>query len=248
MPPIDPTLLAVGLLTLLLAGLVQGLTGFGFALVCVPVLTLFISPKAVAPMIVICGMIGNLIIVYHARRHVQLRHVWPLVLAGLVGTPLGAWLLVVLSPDALRLLIGVLVTTTAALLALGVRLEVKRERLAFAPVGFASGILSGSIGVGGPPVILFFANQGLPREVFRANIAVFFLSISFAAAASFAVARLFTGEVLGYAVWFLPGLLVGVVTGSRLTHRLPEGLFRAIALIVVGVGGVLSILNGVGAV
>ncbi len=246
--PIDPAFLAIGLLTLLLAGLVQGLTGFGFALVCVPVLALFISPKTVAPMIATYGVVTNAMIIYHAREHVQPRHIWPLALAGVVGVPFGARLLVVLSPDTLRLLIGVTVTTLAALMAWGVRFEVKRERLAFAPVGFASGLLSGSIAVGGPPVILFFTNQGIPRPVFRANIAVFFLSISLTAVVSFAVAGLFSGEVLGYGAWFVPGLLLGVMVGSRLTHRLPEGLFRAIALIVVATGGILSILNAVGAI
>ena len=246
--PIEPSLLAIGLITLLLAGLVQGLTGFGFALVCVPILTLFISPKTVAPMIVIYGVMTNAIILYHARKSAQPRHVWPLALGGVIGVPIGARLLVILSPDALRLLIGVTVTLAALFMALGVRFHIKRERLAFAPVGFASGLLSGSIAIGGPPVILFFTNQGIPRTVFRANITIFFSGISLAAIISFAVAGLFTREALGYVAWFFPAPFVGVLAGNRLTHHLPERLFRSIALVVVAVAGILSILNGIGVI
>lgn len=245
---IEPSFLAIGLATLLLAGIIQGLTGFGFALVCVPVLTLFISPKTVAPMIVIYGVMTNVIILYHARRFAEPRRIWPLALAGMIGVPFGAKLLLVMSPDALRLMIGVTVILAAVLMAFGIRFHVKKERLAFAPVGFASGILSGSIAIGGPPVILFFTNQGIPREVFRANVTIFFAGISVAAVISFAAAGLFTTQAVGYAAWFLPGLLIGVLVGNRYTDRLAEGLFRAIALIVVAVSGVLSILNAMGVI
>jgi uncharacterized membrane protein YfcA len=245
---IDPSLLAIGLVTLLIAGLVQGLTGFGFALVSVPILTLFLSPKMVAPMMVMYGLMTNLIILYHARRFAQPRHVWPLALGGVLGVPIGVRLLVILSPDALRLLIGITVTLAAIFMALGVRVRIRNERLAFVPVGLASGILSGSIAVGGPPVILFFTNQGVPREVFRANITIFFSGISLAAIISFTVSGLFTSEALEYVAWFFPGLLVGVLAGNRFTNRLPEGVFRAIALVVVAAGGVLSILNALGVI
>ncbi len=243
---IEPSLLAIGLVTLLLAGVVQGLTGFGFALVCVPVLALFISPKTIAPMIVIYGVMTNIIILYHARRFAEPRRIWPLAVAGMIGVPIGARLLVVLSPDDLRMLIGVTVTLAALLMAVGIRFHIKRERLAFAPVGLASGILSGSIAIGGPPVILFFTNQGIRREVFRANVTIFFAGISVTAIISFAAAGLFTAEAVGYAAWFLPGLLIGVLVGNQYTNHLPEGLFRAIALTVVAVSGILSILNGAG--
>ena len=246
--PFEPSFLVIGLVTLLVAGMVQGLTGFGFALVCVPVLSLFISPKLITPMIVIYGATMNVIILYHARRFAQPRYVWPLALAGILGIPIGVRLLVVLSPDALRMLIGVTVSLAAVLMALGARVRIKRERLAFLPVGLASGILGGSVGIGGPPVILFFTNQGLPREVFRANFSVYGFGVTLAAIASFSVAGLFTSEVFEYAAWLFPGILVGVLLGNALTHRLPERLFRAMALVVVGSGGVLSTLNGIGAI
>lgn len=242
--PIDPLPLIVGLATLFFAGLVQGLTGFGFALVSVPILSLFISPKTVAPIMILYTVGTNLIILYHARHAIQPKRIWVLALAGIIGVPVGARLLVVMSPDDLRLFIGVTVVIAAVVMAMGIRFHVKRERLASGPVGFVSGILSGSIAVGGPPVILFFANQGIPRETFRANITLYFLAISVVANVTFFSSGLITSEAVSYAGWFSPGLLLGVLVGNRFTHRLPERVFRVVALLIVTVGGILSVLNG----
>jgi uncharacterized membrane protein YfcA len=244
--PIDPLLIALGLATLFAGGFMQGLSGFGFALIGVPVLSLFLSPKVAAPIIVSCVLVSNLLVLYNARRDVQLRRIWPLCLAGVLGVPFGAWLLHGLSVDGLRLLMGSVVTAAAALMALGVRVGIKRERLAFLPVGFSSGMLSGSIGVGGPPVILFFTNQQLPKSVFRANIVAYFTVLNLSTNTVFITSGVITSEVLRYTALFLPGLFAGVFVGARFTNRLPDALFRRIAFALVIGTGLVSVLKGLG--
>ncbi len=246
--PINPLLVVLGLATLFAGGFMQGLSGFGFALIGVPVLSLFMSPKVAAPIVVTCVLVSNLLVLYNARHNVQFKRIWPLGVAGMLGVPVGAWLLHDLSVDALRLLMGGVVTVAAILMALGVRVAIKRERLAFLPVGFSSGMLSGSIGIGGPPVILFFTNQQLPPKVFRANIVAYFTILNVATNTVFISSGVITEEVLRYTLLFLPGLFAGVFVGTRLTNKVPDLLFRRIALALVIGTGVVSILKGLGAV
>ena len=157
----------VGLAALLLAGLVQGLTGFGLALVSVSILINFLSPKLVVPTVVILSIFTNIIILFEARKWVDLRRIWPLMMAGIVGMPLGTYLLVVLDASILKVFIGAVIALFAIAFLMGFKKQIRNEKLAFAPVGFISGLLQGSTSLSGPPIILFFVNQGVEKQVFR---------------------------------------------------------------------------------
>lgn len=242
-----PQLLMAGVV-LFTAGLVRGLTGFGLALVAVPFLSIIISPKVVVPVVVLQTVATNVPLVYRARADVQPRRIWPLVAGAIAGLPLGSALLVWASPDTLRLLIGTVVSLFALALMAGLRYKVRRERLAFLPVGFASGVLNGSSSLSGPPVILFFANQGVPPRIFRANILAFFFVSNLVAVGVFTLRGLFTSEVLITAASLFLPLAIGTAVGDVLAHRVRASAFRAITLVVVLGAGLTAVANGLGLV
>jgi len=243
---IETEILLMGTIVFFLAGLTQGLTGFGFGLVAVPILGFIISPKMIAPMVVIYTSFTNLLVLNNAKAHLNVRRIYVLTFAGVISIPLGTLMITYMTPDHLRLFIGIAVTLSAILMSLGIKLNIVRERLASAAVGIVSGILSGSIAVGGPPVILFFTNQEVPREEFRANIAAYFTPISVAANISFYFAGFLTFETVLYALWFVPALILGVLAGNRYNDLLSEIVYKRIALLIVFIAGILSILNGAG--
>ena len=193
---LSPIQVALALGVLAVAGLIRGLTGFGLALVAVPFLSMLLSPKIVVPVIILQTVATNIPLVYRVRADVQPGRIAPLVAGAIVGLPLGSALLVWASADTLRVLIGSVVTVFAVALMAGLRVRVRRERLAFLPVGFASGVLNGSSSLAGPPVILFFANQNVPPRIFRANIIAYFFAINLVAVTIFALSGLFTRQVL----------------------------------------------------
>jgi uncharacterized membrane protein YfcA len=243
---IETHILFIGLVTFFLAGLTQGLTGFGFGLVAVPLLSFFISPRVVAPMIVLYTSVTNLMVVSNSWRYLNISRIYILTLAALLGIPFGTWIINSMEPDLLRLFIGIVVSLSAILMAVGIKFKINREKIASIFVGFVSGILSGSIAVGGPPVILFFTNQEVPREEFRANIAAYFAPISWAANLSFYVGGLLTMQTILYSLWFVPALIAGVFIGNRFNELISEIIYRRAALIIVFSAGMLSIMNGLG--
>lgn len=236
--------LLLGLLVIFAAGLTQSLTGFGFGLVAVPLLTLFISPKLAQPIVLIDGIVLNLIILKGVYGLVELRRMWPLMLAGLAGVPLGTWILANWDVQALRIYIGVITIVVAAFFATGFRREVRREKAASVPVGFLSGVMSGSINLGGPPVILFFANQNIPRQIFRANIIAYFLIIQAMAVPLLAFNGILTMGALSSGLVLLPGLILGGLLGSYFSAKVPELFVRRLTLLIVSGAGVVSLLNG----
>lgn len=243
--------LLLGLIVIFAAGFTQSLTGFGFGLIAIPLLTLFISPKLAQPMVLVNGIILSLLILRGSYRLVELRRIWVLMVAGLAGVPFGTWILANWDVQSLRIYIGVMTIgvmtiVVAMLFFAGLRREIRRENMVSVPVGFIGGVMSGSFNMGGPPVILFFANQSIPRAIFRANIVAYFLVVQFTAVPLLISNGILTRGTLGSGLVILPGLIFGGLIGSFFAAKVPETLVRQITLFVVCLAGSLSVLKGLG--
>ena len=245
MPEFLPTLL-IGLVILFVASATQGLVGFGFGLVSVPILIIFLSPKIVVPIILLHGMLMELIILYEAWKWVEIRRILPLIVAGIIGMPFGTYLLKVLDVQTLNIIIGSVIVIFATALLAGLRVKIRSEKGTLIPVGLISGLLNGSTSLAGPPVILFFTNQGVKKEVFRANIIAYFVVLNIFTIPVYIYKDLITTEVIRYALFFLPALILGTFTGIRLTKKINERVFRNIALTVVILAGLVLLGKGLG--
>lgn len=237
-------LLLFGGLVTFTAATIAGMTGFGYGLVSVPLLLLVLPPRVVVPAITMHIFLTAILILLDVIRQVDLRRIWPMMLTGLLGLPLGVYVLLVLSEAALKTIVGVVIVFFALALLLGLNLEIKNERIAFLPVGIASGLLASGIAMAAPPVILFFSNQGLRKHVFRANLAAYFLFLNAVAIPAHMASGLFTGEVVRYALFFLPTLGAGMALGIFLSRRVAEAHFQRVVLVVVFCTGLLSITSG----
>jgi len=246
---IDPLIIAIiGFFVIFLGSMTQGLIGFGVILFSAPIMILLLPAKIVVPMIMIYSALINTTILFEARKWVDLKRIWILIIAGIIGVPIGTYLLIVLDDNILRMFIGSIIILFAVALLTGFRKKIKNEKLALAPIGFVGGLLGGSTSMSGPPVIIFFTNQGLKKQVFRANLVAYFMAMSLVAISSFTAGGLITTEVIRYTILFLPAMIFGVAIGIKLVHRVEEKLFQNIVLIVVIIAGVLSVISGLGIV
>jgi uncharacterized membrane protein YfcA len=238
-------LLALSALAVFVSGTVQGATGFGFVILAAPILTAYLAPTLVVPVMVMQSLVLGFVLVVHSYRWVRIGRIWPLMLAGVAFTPLGTLALVRLDEGVLKLLMGLVVGTTAIAMLLGWQRPVSSERAASVPVGALSGLLTGSTGLSGAPVILFFANQGIDPREFRANIVLYLQTVGLLALPSFLIGGVLTAEALTLAAQLLPASLAGVFTGIWLSHRVSLALFRRLALFVVVIAGVGAAASGV---
>jgi uncharacterized membrane protein YfcA len=231
-------------IAVLLASFVAGLTGFGFAIVAVPILMLLMPPKVVVPLVQLLSAMLQIAVLVEARKWVDLQRMWPLLLAGIAGVPLGTYLLLILDPQTLRVLVGAVVVVSALTLLAGWRWSVRNEKLASVPVGLAGGALGGSTGIPGPPVILFFANQEMAKHTFRANPVLYFTCIGLVAVVSLLVGGLVTKEVLVRWAGLLPAVALGMWAGVWLARRTNQTRFQQITLGVLILTGVAAIASG----
>ncbi|MGE0686754.1 MAG: sulfite exporter TauE/SafE family protein [Dehalococcoidia bacterium] len=243
---LSPETLVLALIIILIAGVTQSLTGFGFGVVAVPLLALVMSPKIAPPLVMILAVGLNVMVLRRAHVAVEPGRFWMLALFGAIGTPCGVWVLKHWDADLLRVYIGIASVVVAAIMALGLRLTFRREQIASAPFGFVSGLMGGSINMYGPAVMLFFNNQGVAGRSFRANLIAYFLFQQMVALPILALSGILTREVWTAALVLMPALLLGTWAGITFADRVTDTLVRRVTLGTVALGGVLSLLKGLG--
>ena len=236
--------MALAAVAALAGAAVQSATGFGFALVLSPALFAVMEPVEAVTALLVLGLALNLLVLFEGGRpeHVDWRALAPMLLAALPGLALGAVALTALSKEALQVAVGI-----AVILAAAWQLWAPRPRLSPAAAwaaGFASGALTTSISVSGPPLVLWLSARGVRPEEFRASLAASFLFLNLAGGAiligaegseafdAVAVAGLLALVVIGYAV------------GALAFRRLDRDRFFNLVLVLVALTGVASVIAG----
>ena len=241
-------MLIIECLSVFLASVIKGITGFGFNLLAVSALVFFLSPKLIVPVISLLSAISSFYLLLSLYKYIQIRRIWPLMIGSVVSIPLGVSLLIVLRPETLKVLIGLVITSFTLLFTAGYRKEIKNENLSLLLVGLISGIIGGSTSLGGAPVILFFINQDCDKLTFRANITLFYVMQSTVSFLGYTQSSLMTGDVTKYSLLFFIPMTLGIIAGMKCTHRVNEVLFKKMALMILMVSGIASIYTGLQAI
>jgi len=231
--------LTVLALTFLLAGLVRGFTGFGTALIFMPVGALFLPVPVAIVIVTVSGMLTWPLIVPRAFREADRREVAVLAGAAIVTAPLGVWMLGWVERDVLRWLVAAAAALTLAALVTGWRYRGRVRGAGLGLIGGAAGVLGGTTGLTGPPVILFYLAGRAGAAKVRANTFLFLAILDLGIMVNLVV----QGLVDARAVWLamilaLPyGLAMSV--GQALFRPERERLFRGLAYAVIA-GAILT--------
>lgn len=226
-----------------IASLVMAVSGFGFALVAVPLLAVVVGAETSVVANAMIGL-GLVALMTLRNRHGVVRRTVVLgSLAAIAAMPLGVIVLVRLDDRALMATIGVVVITIAAALALG--LKVSGSSATDVVAGALSGALATSTGTNGPPLVIALQGRGYPPSAFRATLAALFLVQSIAALVAFALAGRITADVGRVALAGYPAMVAGLLIGERMVARVDAGRFRALVLGLLAASGFISLAAAV---
>lgn len=224
-----------------LAAFAQAVSGFGFALVGVPLMTVLAGPRIAITAVTVLSGVTTLLAVTRERRHVDWRIASTATTTGLLAMPLGLVLLTVLSVRTLSLFIATMVVVFTVLLGRGWSVRATRRNQVTA--GLASGALLTSTGMNGPPLVIAFDAMGLSPYKFRGTLQATFCAQDVAAVVGFLVVGALTRTTLLVALAGLPGLPLGWLIGDRLFARLDAGTFRRLALFMLLASAVLTAVS-----
>ncbi|NBC94947.1 MAG: TSUP family transporter [Deinococcus-Thermus bacterium] len=236
------TLLAVGALAALWAGISKGGFGSGAAFASGLVLALIVDPATALGIMLPILMVIDLFTVRSFWGRWHPRSAWALILGAVPGTALGAALFAVAHDDALRLLIA-----AVALGFVGWQLAGRLGwiRLRPTPFRWGTGLGTGVFGgftsfvshAGGPPVAVFLLSQGLGKTTYQATTVLVFWVVNIVKVPPYAAMGFFTRDTLVLDLWLAPAALAGAWLGVRAHHVVPERIFFAITYVLLTATG-----------
>ena len=226
-----------------LGGLVAGFSGFGAAIVMMPLFTLLWGPVQAVATCYILLLLTSIQMVPSAARHCDLRQMSLMGVVAACSVPFGNHLLVTVDAYAVQLAIGVVVVTYVVFASLGWRYEGHRPRGVTAGVGALSGLLHGATGMGGPPAILYLLTGPDPAKVHRANLVVYLTFLTVAGMATLTVTGAIDATVLWRAVIAAPLYALSIWLGTRLFRYANDVRYRRFALLLLLVIGVTALLG-----
>ncbi|MEW6218721.1 MAG: sulfite exporter TauE/SafE family protein [Thermodesulfobacteriota bacterium] len=242
--PADMLTLAAIAVVFFLAGLVQGLTGFGSALVAIPLLALLVEARTAVPLCSLAGLAITGILSWQLRRHLTFTRIRPLLLGCLPGVVLGTAFLKGVDDRIFRLALGLFLVLYA-----GFRLAARpRPARPLHPLwaygaGLATGVIGAAFSTGGPPTVIYTSLTGWSQDEIKATLSAFFLLGGLMVIAGHALAGLITSQVLALLPVAWPAVTLGVLAGARLSRRLDQTAFLRALLVLLLVMGLAMLAS-----
>lgn len=237
MPFTDITLLC---LTALIAGTARGFSGFGAALIFVPIAARLIGPQQASPVLLIVDAVVALPIIVKSWPLAKRSEVGLMALGGFVGVPVGTWILKTGDRMSLRWLISGLTAGMLLLLLSGWRYHGQPHKALTIGVGSMSGLFSGIAQIGGPPVVAYWLGGNTKAAVMRASTFLYFAVGSATTIVSYGVGGLLTGEVFKISMFVLPTFAIGLWIGNQMFGLAGEDTFRKACLALIACALVAS--------
>lgn len=224
----------------LIGGFVNGLTGFGTGMTALPIWLQALEPVLAAQLVSAASVVGQVYTLPPLWRVIDWRRLAPMILAGLIGVPIGIWLLSWLSLAAFKLSVGVLLVAYCAfmLLAAGRARVAGGGPVAEAVIGAGGGILGGIAGLSGVLPIVWATLKGWPKEQRRVVLQAFNMVILTAMLAVSLVRGLVGMPLLTTLAVALPGTLIGAHLGVLLYQRVDDIGFERIVLVLLLLSGI----------
>ena len=218
------------------AGIMRGFTGFGAALLAVPIFSILWLPHQAIATVMCLATLSNIQLVPGALRTAQWRQTLPIGLATLAMIPVGALALVAFDPDLMRRAISAIVLAFTLLLMSNWRWSGTPGLGGALVAGSMGGLINGAAGTGGPPIILYLLAGPANANTSRANIIIVYFFMNAGTVVSLAVKGLVQPDTLWRVLLLTAPWALGLWAGIRLFHNANDALFRRIALLaLVGV-------------
>lgn len=228
----------------LIAGFIQGLTGFGSVLLSLPLIALFLDFKIAVPLMNNLGVVLTLVLIVQLRRAWEWGKIYPLLIGTVPGIPIGTYMLKNLEASPMYIFLGTVLVAYSlfGILFRGVVKELKKGWPYF--VGFLAGCLGGAVSASGPPVIIYTFLQPWDKDKIKVTLQGFFLVSGLFILAYFYWHDLIVPQVIKLSVIATPFVIGGTLAGSFFYGRLAESSYRKLMYYTLGLLGIIMFAQG----
>ena len=224
-----------------LAAFVQGMTGFGAALVAIPLLCVIIDVKLAVPLCILNGLILTSYMAFKLRRDLDWAKIVPLLLGSLPGIAVGVLLLKKVDPSVLKMLIGVLLISYSLFNLVIQRSPRKVPRIFGYLAGFLSGAITASLSAGGPPAIIYTTLTDWTKDQIKATLTGFFVLNAYITVIAQISAGLIGRQVFEMFAGTVFFVLVGTAVGLKVADKINREIYLKLVLGFLLVMGLMMI-------
>lgn len=223
------------MLTISIAGIVRGFTGFGTALIFVPVAGLYLPPADIIVLITLTGIGSTAVLLPRAWAQADRRDVGILAGAALLTVPLGVWAMAELPETSVRWSVTLIAVGTLIALMTGWRYRGGIAILGMIAIGFVAGFTGGLTGLTGPVVILFYLAGQKAAQIVRANTILFLAALDVVIAGNLFLGGFARLHLILVAALLAVPYMATTLIGQRLFDPRFETLYRRGAYAVIAV-------------
>ncbi|MBT3347256.1 MAG: sulfite exporter TauE/SafE family protein [Thiotrichales bacterium] len=218
---------------------VRGITGFGSALVAVPLLSLMFPITAVVPIVILLDYIGSLSHGVHHRKEIQWREIIPLIPFSLTGIVIALYTMKTVQPELLAIALAIFIISYAIYTLLAIS-PPQGSRIWSAPLGFLAGLVGTTFATGGPFVVIYLTMRKLGKLPFRGTIATIFMLDGSMRLIGYTISGFFSIDLLIISVVALPIMATGMWLGGQIHTGLSQQRFvQIISIVLLGSGSAL---------
>ncbi|MCH2176779.1 MAG: sulfite exporter TauE/SafE family protein [Lentisphaeria bacterium] len=230
------------LLIIFLSCFIQAFTGFGSALVSVPLLLSFMPLEQVVPLVVMYCLLLQLVVILQLKSQPIWKEAFILGGMAILGAPFGTYLGKALPQNIALTILGAILAIYGMLLFFEVKMPKFRGVIYPYIFGFSSGLLAGAYSTSAPPLIIYSSSQDWPQSQFKATLQAAFFMGTF----SVIVTLLIQGSISNDIAWVvfksIPVIFIGVFIGVWLGNKLNSDQFRKIVYILISILGIKMVL------
>lgn len=223
------------------AGIVRGFSGFGGALIFIPLASIVLGPRMTVPVFFLVDFCTAMPYGLKSMPRASMPQVMPMVVGSWIATPFGAWVLSNMDPLALRWGTNILVLAMLAVLISGWRYHAEPKPPVSFGVGLIGGVLGAAAGVSGPAIIAYWLGSRSPAVTVRANIMVFYALAALGTDAAYYLRGMFGLEVVTYAALAVPLYGGGLLLGARVFRGSSDKQYRQAALALITFSAIVSL-------
>lgn len=233
--------IALFIIIILIASILQTSTGFGFSILATPFLLLIYGPTEAIQINIILSLCISLALVMKIKKDIDSPILKRLIIGSAIGAPIGITVFLILNIEHLKLGIGFLILFLTIFLILKIRM--KQSNQGDLIVGGISGALTTNIGMPGPPILLYFSGTDTKKEKLRGTTLAFYLFIY---SVSLIVQIIFVGT--NKMIWIssgiaLPLVFIGMYLGQLLFKRISQNVFRIFTYIILLFTGIYLLIE-----
>ncbi|CDQ18752.1 Uncharacterized membrane protein YfcA [Halobacillus karajensis] len=226
---------------ILVASVLQTSTGFGFSIMATPFLLLLFLPQEAIQINIILSVLISVSLIWKISTDIDFILLKRFIMGSIVGVPFGILIFISINISAFKIGVSIMFLMLTFLLICNFR--VKPTRIRDFIVGGLSGILTTSIGMPGPPLLIYFTGTDTEKEKLRATTLAFYLFIYFI---SLITQIIFTGTnklIWESSLYAIPIVFLGLFIGQIIFKWLNERIFKIFTYILLSFTGIYLLIE-----